>query len=98
MTDVTSDLHGETNSGTSSRSCSNENHHATILKMEATCSSETYIDFYLLHGVISQKMELFIVNAERTSNPNLSDLKSCSCITVSLIDVNIKHFMEPEGS
>jgi hypothetical protein len=30
---------------------------------------QTVVDFQLLHGVISQKIELFITTAVRTSNP-----------------------------
>jgi hypothetical protein len=37
--------------------------------MEAICSSETSVDFNGLHGVISQKIELLITTALRTSNP-----------------------------
>jgi hypothetical protein len=40
----------------------------STLKMEAICSSETSVDNGI-HGVISQKMELFITTAVRTSNP-----------------------------
>jgi hypothetical protein len=37
------------------------------LKREATRSSEMSVDFNGPHGVISQKIELFIITAERTS-------------------------------
>jgi hypothetical protein len=36
--------------------------------MDAICSSETSVDLNGLHGVISQKMTLFITTAVRTSN------------------------------
>jgi hypothetical protein len=35
--------------------------------MEVICFSETFFDFNGLHGVISQKIELFITTAVRTS-------------------------------
>jgi hypothetical protein len=41
----------------------------STLKIEATCSSETSVTFNELHSVISQKMELFITTAVRTSDP-----------------------------
>jgi hypothetical protein len=37
--------------------------------MEATCSSETSADLNGIHGVISQKAELFLTTDVRTSNP-----------------------------
>jgi hypothetical protein len=37
--------------------------------MEATYSSEMLVDINELHGVISQKIELFITTAVGTSNP-----------------------------
>jgi hypothetical protein len=37
--------------------------------MEATCSSKRSINFNGLHGVISQKIGLFITTAVITSNP-----------------------------
>jgi hypothetical protein len=43
--------------------------YSATLNMEATCSSETSVDFHGLHGVISQKMELFITTAMKTSDP-----------------------------
>jgi hypothetical protein len=45
------------------------------LKMEATCSSETLkhrFTFSVLHGIISQKIKLFITTVVRTSNPTYS--------------------------
>jgi hypothetical protein len=48
----------------------------STLKMEATCSSETSVDFQDVHGVISQKIELFLTAA-------LEYLKSyTSCLLV----------------
>jgi hypothetical protein len=41
------------------------------LKMKATSSSETWVDFNGLHGVISQKIELFITTAVRTSDATI---------------------------
>jgi hypothetical protein len=41
--------------------------------MEAICSSEMSVDFNGLHGVISQKMVLFITTAVRASNPTSSE-------------------------
>jgi hypothetical protein len=38
-------------------------------KMEVTCFSEMLADFNKLHGDISQKAELFITTAVRTSDP-----------------------------
>jgi hypothetical protein len=46
----------------------------STLKVEEICSSETSVD--TLHGVISQKMVLFITTAERTSNPSISIMLS----------------------
>jgi hypothetical protein len=44
--------------------------YSSTLKMEVTCSSETSVStFSGLHGIISQKIELFITTAVRTSNP-----------------------------
>jgi hypothetical protein len=40
-----------------------------FMPVQAVCSSETSVDFNGLHGVISQKLELFITAAVRTSNP-----------------------------
>jgi hypothetical protein len=37
--------------------------------MEAIYSSETSVDFHWITGVILQNTELFIVTAERISNP-----------------------------
>jgi hypothetical protein len=39
------------------------------LKMEPICSSETSVDTQRTHGVIFQKIVLFINTAVRTSNP-----------------------------
>jgi hypothetical protein len=41
----------------------------STLKMEATCSSETSVDFQRLLGIISQEIELFITTTVRTTNP-----------------------------
>jgi hypothetical protein len=41
--------------------------------MEAICSSEMSVDKGL-HGIVSQKMALFITTAVRTSNPTNSHL------------------------
>jgi hypothetical protein len=41
--------------------------HFSTLKMKAICSSETFVDNEL-HGVIFQKMVLFITTAVKTSN------------------------------
>jgi hypothetical protein len=48
--------------------------YSSTLKMEATCFSETSVDFQGLHGVIFQKIELFITTAVRTSNHTRSTL------------------------
>jgi hypothetical protein len=45
----------------------------SILKMEATCSFETFLTFTELHRVISQKVELFIITAVTTSNPTTDE-------------------------
>jgi hypothetical protein len=37
--------------------------------VEATCSSETSLEFTRLHDVAAQKTELFITTAVRTSDP-----------------------------
>jgi hypothetical protein len=42
---------------------------SSILKMEAICFSESSAELDGLHGVISQKMILFITTAVKTSNP-----------------------------
>jgi hypothetical protein len=43
--------------------------YSSILKMEAKCPSETSVDFFnRLHGVISQKIELFITTSVRRYN------------------------------
>jgi hypothetical protein len=36
--------------------------YSPTLKMEATCSSETSLNFNKLYGIISQKTELFIIS------------------------------------
>jgi hypothetical protein len=41
----------------------------STLKMEATCSSETYVGFHGLQGVISHNIEFLITTAVKTSNP-----------------------------
>jgi hypothetical protein len=41
----------------------------STLKIEATCSSKTSINFSALRGVIFEKMKLFITSAARTSHP-----------------------------
>jgi hypothetical protein len=43
--------------------------YASHLKMDMTCSSESSIDFQHIIGIISQKTELFITTALRTSDP-----------------------------
>jgi hypothetical protein len=40
--------------------------YSSTMKMEPICSSESSVDFNGLHGVISQKIELFITTALRT--------------------------------
>jgi hypothetical protein len=45
------------------------------MEMEAICSSETLVDNGL-HGVISQKMVVFITTAVKTSNPTIVSLSS----------------------
>jgi hypothetical protein len=42
---------------------------SSTLKMEAICSSERLLTLNGLHGVISQKMILFITTAVKTSDP-----------------------------
>jgi hypothetical protein len=37
--------------------------------MTAICFSERSVDFTGIHGVITQKIELFVTSAVRTSNP-----------------------------
>jgi hypothetical protein len=44
----------------------------STLKIEATCSFEKSVAFNELCGVISQKIELFITTAVRTSNPTFN--------------------------
>jgi hypothetical protein len=41
------------------------------LKIEATCSLDHWSTFNGLHGIISQKPELFITTALRTSSPTV---------------------------
>jgi hypothetical protein len=43
-------------------------HYSSTLMMETTCLSET-LTFNGIHGVISQKTELFITTGVSTSNP-----------------------------
>jgi hypothetical protein len=43
--------------------------YSLTLEMGATCSSKTSVDFSRLHGIISQKTELFITTTVWTSNP-----------------------------
>jgi hypothetical protein len=45
------------------------------MKLEAALSSETSVVFTGLHGVISQKIEIFVVTALRVSN-NLTGFDS----------------------
>jgi hypothetical protein len=40
-----------------------------MLKMEVTCSSTHWLSFNRIHGIMSQKTELFITTTVRTSNP-----------------------------
>jgi hypothetical protein len=40
--------------------------YSSILKMEGIYSSESSVDFHWIHGVISQKTELFIVTAAKS--------------------------------
>jgi hypothetical protein len=40
-----------------------------LLKVEVICSCETTIDFNILHGVISQMIEIFISMAVRITCP-----------------------------
>jgi hypothetical protein len=47
---------------------------SSALKMEAICFSETSWTLNGLHGVISQKMVLFITTAVKTSNPTHIEL------------------------
>jgi hypothetical protein len=53
--------------------------YSSTLKMEATYSSETSIDFQDVHGVISQKIDLFLTTAVRTSNP-IYHIYSCNVL------------------
>jgi hypothetical protein len=46
--------------------------YSSTLKMEAICSSETSVDVNGLHGVISQKIVLFITTAVRTSHSTIT--------------------------
>jgi hypothetical protein len=50
------------------------------LKKEATCSSETLVDFSMDYMVLSRETELFISTAVRTSNSTLArvPVKICS--------------------
>jgi hypothetical protein len=41
--------------------------HSSSLQMKATCSCEKSVDYQRLHDAISQKIELFITTAVRTS-------------------------------
>jgi hypothetical protein len=43
---------------------------SSALKMEAICSPKRLLTLNRLHGVISQKMILFITTTVKTSNPN----------------------------
>jgi hypothetical protein len=45
--------------------------YSSVLKMVETCSSETSVNFNKLHGIIFQKIELYITTAVRTLNPVL---------------------------
>jgi hypothetical protein len=48
----------------------------SAMKMETKCSSETPVDNGL-HGIISQKMVLFITTGEKTSNPKVRFFSEC---------------------
>jgi hypothetical protein len=59
--------------------------YSSTLKMEATCSSEMLADFNGLYGVMSQKTDLYVTNAVRTSD--LTKLHKTTCrvyMTVNL--------------
>lgn len=45
--------------------------HAGYLKMTLTCSLETSVNSNGLHSIISQKIDLFVTTAVRTSSPAL---------------------------
>jgi hypothetical protein len=59
--------------------------------MEATCYSETPLIFNELHGVISQKTELFITTAVRASNhkTNLFFIITVRFITSKGLEINL---------
>jgi hypothetical protein len=44
------------------------------LKMEAICSSETFVHFRQLHDVISQKIVLFTSTSVKTSSPSSKEI------------------------
>jgi hypothetical protein len=48
------------------------------LKMETMYSAETFVDFQRINGVISQKIELIITTALRTSNSIEKLVLSCT--------------------
>jgi hypothetical protein len=43
--------------------------YSSTLKMEATCSSETSVHLNALHTVTTQKIEVFLTTAVKTSRP-----------------------------
>jgi hypothetical protein len=55
--------------------------YSSSLNMEAICSSKHELTFNRLHGIISQKKELFITTTMRTSNATLY-IKSLSFLNI----------------
>jgi hypothetical protein len=55
--------------------------YSSTLKMEAICSSKCWLPFNGLHGVIPQKVELFIITAVSASNPAYLDLIHRNMVT-----------------
>jgi hypothetical protein len=51
--------------------------YSSTLKTEATCSSEKPVDFNGLYGVMSQKTDLILTNAVKTSDPTKLHTTTC---------------------
>jgi hypothetical protein len=61
--------------------------YSTTLKMEATCSFETSVDFQRTTRLYTQKIErIFIATAIRTSNPTISSRVSFIRIYITVTD------------
>jgi hypothetical protein len=59
-----------------------------IMKMEATYSPKSGLTFSRLHGIISQKIVLFITTAVRTSDPTF--IKCCPQQSIYSITITVR--------